>query len=380
MRIATFAKVAKSTQSTKSTKSTKSAKFAVVSTMVAVLVGAAAPASAHPAPPPPRSAPVIVMTRNLYLGADLTSLVAADSPAAFATAVQQILAAVVASNPPQRMAWVADEIGVAHADVVALQEAAVWQIQTPAGTLRFDFVQLLLQALAAKGLHYTVAVRQTNFDSTKQLAGVPLPASFADQDAILVKEHALAGRLRVLRTGAAHYVSQLANPTLLGPVDFDRGYVWADVKTAGQVWRVVDTHFEAYPGFGTMLHDYTADQAKELLATLPARKPTVVLGDLNSSVTDPLAQGYTVLTGNGFGDAWTNRHPAAPGLTCCRSADLSGDALTERIDYVLYRGAVRPLFSIRIGVAPRAQAAPRWASDHAGVVAVLAIGKWRSRH
>ena len=74
----------------------------------------------------------------------------------------------------------------------------------------------------------------------------------------------------------------------------------ADVRTSGRVWRAVDTHFEAYPGFGTQLHDYTADQAEELLAALSEQPRTVVLGDLNSRPDNPLAQGYSVLLDNGF--------------------------------------------------------------------------------
>lgn len=346
---------------------------------VAATVGLVAPAaSAAPPVAPPPTSHVTVMTRNLYLGADLTSLVTASTASEVSTAVQQILTAVVASNPPQRMGWVADEIAAAKPDVVGLQEAALWQIQTPGGTITFDFVQLILQALAAQGLHYTVAVEQTNFDSTVQLAGAPLPGSFADRDAILINADAPRSRLQLLDTGAAHYDSQLTFPTLLGPIDFARGYVWADFRTAGRVWRAVDTHFEAYPGFGTQLHDYTADQAAELLAALPENRPTVVLGDLNSRADNPLMQGYSVLRDNGFGDTWTAVHPADPGLTCCRNDDLSGGTLSERIDYVLYRGPVVPLSAEVVGLTPLAVAAPRWPSDHAGVVAALAVGVPRS--
>lgn len=343
--------------------------------VIAVVGVAGSPASATasvPAPPP--TSHVTVMTRNLYLGADLTPLVTATTPDELAAAVKQILTAVVASNPPLRMGWVADEIAAEHPDVVGLQEAALWQIQTAAGTQTFDFVQLILHALAMQGLHYRVAVEQTNFDSSVQLPGVQLGASFADHDAILVNADDPAYRLKVLDTGAAHYASQLSFPTLLGPIDFDRGYVWADVRTSGRVWRAVDTHFEAYPGFGTQLHDYTADQAEELAAALSGQKRTVVLGDLNSSPDNPLAQGYSVLLDNGYSDAWTALHPTLPGLTCCRNDDLSGGTLSERIDYALYRGPITPLSASVIGVAPRSDTPPRWPSDHAGVLATVAIG------
>lgn len=348
---------------------------AVVAAVAVVASAVASPASAKPpVPAPPPSSHVTVMTRNLYLGADLTPLVTARNSDEVSKAVQQILGAVVASNPPQRMSWVADEIAAEHPDVVGLQEAALWQIQTPSGTLTFDFVQLILRALAAQGRHYRVAVEQTNFDSAVQLAGAPLPARFADHDAILVNADDSPSRLQLLDSGAAHYASQLTFPSVLGPIDFERGYVWADVRTSGRVWRAVDTHLEAYSGFGSQLHDFTSDQAAELSTALRAQRRTVVLGDLNSRPDKPLAQGYSVLLDNGYRDAWSAVRPTDPGLTCCRNDELSGGTLGERIDYVLDRGPITPLSASVIDVAPLAPTAPRWPADHAGVVATLAIG------
>ncbi len=316
-----------------------------------------------------------VMSRNLYLGADLTPLVNATTPDEVSAAVGQILGQVIASNPPQRMAWVADEIAAERPDLVALQEAAFWQIQTQAGTITYDFTQLILDALAAKGLHYTVAVSQKNFDSAVQLAGAPLPARFADHDVVLVNADKGINALRVMRTGAAHYASQLSFPTLLGTVDFDRGYVYLDVKSWGKTWRFVNTHFEAYPGFGDVPHDYTIDQARELLNALPAGQPTVVAGDLNSSRDNPLLQGAAILMDEGgFADAWASLHPGEPGYTCCRAGDLSGGTLDERIDYVMTRGDVAATSAAVIGVDAVSTTAPMWPSDHAGVVAGVAVG------
>jgi endonuclease/exonuclease/phosphatase family metal-dependent hydrolase len=273
------------------------------------------------------------------------------------------------------MAWVADEIAAQRPDVVGLQEAALWQIRTPAGEVTYDFVALILDALAARGLDYRVAVSQTNFDSDVQLAGAGLPARFADRDVVLVNAAESVSALRVLDTGAAHFTSQLIFPTLLGPVDFARGYVYVDVKSWGKTWRFVNTHFEAYPGFGTVPHDYTSDQARELLATLPTALPTVVAGDLNSTRDNPLLQGAAVLVDEGgFTDAWRQLHPGEPGYTCCRNGQLSGGTLTQRIDYVMTRGDVAATSAGLVGVQPSAELPPRWPSDHAGVVAGVAVG------
>jgi endonuclease/exonuclease/phosphatase family metal-dependent hydrolase len=316
-----------------------------------------------------------VMSRNLYLGADLTPLVRAGSPAQVSAAVQQILGQVIASDPPRRMAWMADEIAAERPDLVGLQEAALWQIQTPSGTVTYDFVQLVLDALAAKGLDYRVAVTQTNFDSAMQLAGAGLPARFADRDVILVNADDGMPALRVLDKGAGHYASQLIFPTLLGPVDFARGYVYVDVRSWGKTWRFVGTHFEAYPGFGPAPHDYTVDQARELLTTLPSGVPTVIAGDLNSRRDNPLLRGVAVLLDEGeFTDSWAQLHPGEPGYTCCRAGNLAGGTLDQRIDYVLTRGEVAATSAALTGVEPRAATAPRWPSDHAGVVAGITVG------
>ena len=51
-----------------------------------------------------------VMTRNLYFGADLTPIVAAQNPGELVAAVAGAWANVVASDPQLRMAQVAQEI------------------------------------------------------------------------------------------------------------------------------------------------------------------------------------------------------------------------------------------------------------------------------
>jgi endonuclease/exonuclease/phosphatase family metal-dependent hydrolase len=342
---------------------------------LALMAGVGTTLAAPPTAPDMPGRHVEVMSRNLYLGADLTPLVRAQSPEDVAAAVQQILGQVIASDPPRRMAWVADEIAAQRPDVVGLQEAALWQIRTPAGEIGYDFVALILDALAAKGLDYRVAVSQTNFDSAVQLAGAGLPARFADRDVVLVNAAKSVSALRVLDTGAAHFSSQLVFPTLLGPVDFARGYVYVDVKSWGKTWRFVNTHFEAYPGFGAVPHDYTSDQAQELLAALPSAMPTVLAGDLNSRRDNPLLQGAAVLMDQGgFADAWTELHPGDPGYTCCRAGTLASGDLNQRIDYVLTRGEVVATSSARVGVDPVSATAPRWPSDHAGVVAGIAVG------
>ena len=71
---------------------------------------AAVAADAGAAKAQPRSTEVRVMTRNLYLGADLGPAIAAASPSAFAAANGQILRDVDTNNFPVRAKGLAKEI------------------------------------------------------------------------------------------------------------------------------------------------------------------------------------------------------------------------------------------------------------------------------
>ena len=98
------------------------------------------------------------------------------------------------------------------------------------------------------------------------------------------------------------------------------------------------------------------------------------MGDLNTQA--PEAPAYRMFLEAGFEDAWTVAHGDEPGLTCCQAADLRNpeSALYERIDLVLFRGPFEVLTVDRTGETPEARTTSGlWPSDHAGVVATLAL-------
>ncbi|MFG3001423.1 endonuclease/exonuclease/phosphatase family protein [Streptomyces sp. NPDC048340] len=146
----------------------------------------------------------------------------------------------------------------------------------------------------------------------------------------------------------------------------------------GRTVRVVSTHLE--PASPTVQEA----QTDELLAgPLKTKLPMVLLGDLNSAAggvgarpgsTD--TQSHNNLLAAGFTDAWTATHPGNPGFTCCQAPDLHNatSSLTQRIDYVLFRGKVTALTSTRVGHM-QADRTPSglWPSDHAGVRSVLKL-------
>jgi endonuclease/exonuclease/phosphatase family metal-dependent hydrolase len=315
------------------------------------------------------------MTRNLYLGADLTGVITSANPAA---AFGDIIANVIASQPATRMAAVAAEITARDPDVVALQEVSTWHIAATTPTIDYDFLALLQGALAAAGEPYRVAVSQTNFNSATQLpAFVQAFATFTDRDVILVRE-APASQVQVLDTFAAHFTSQLNLPALGTVINFNRGYEWADLKTRGKTWRVVNTHPEAYSPatFGLGIPDVNTAQAVQLVAALAgASMPTVVLGDLNSRPGELNRQAYAILLAAGFSDTWTALGKSTTAYTCCYNATLTGGTLDERIDHVLVRGEVAPIDAEQVGSVAIAAARPMYASDHLGVVTTVSIGK-----
>ena len=84
---------------------------------------------------------------------------------------------------------------------------------------------------------------------------------------------------------------------------------------------------------------------------------------------------YETLIAARFKDAWRRANPGQPGLTCCQNETLSNatSELETRIDLILTRGPIQARRAVVVGARPISETAPRWASDHAGVVAKLRL-------
>jgi hypothetical protein len=84
-----------------------------------------------------------------------------------------------------------------------------------------------------------------------------------------------------------------------------------------------------------------------------------------------------VLAG-GFKDAWKEKHPSQPGLTCCQDADVLNPTsqLTTRVDLILYRGDISVRDIKLVGDKPSDRiTSGHWPSDHAGVVSRLRLSQ-----
>ncbi|MFD9406676.1 endonuclease/exonuclease/phosphatase family protein [Streptomyces sp. NPDC059989] len=351
------------------------------------LLAPGAPTAAAAAQPP---ASLRVMTRNLYLGADLAPVLAAGTVPALIDAVTAVYANVQATNFPERAEALADEIAKSDPHLVGLQEAVLWRSETPADPryaathVEYDFLQTLLDRLAAKGKHYKVVASVTvgsDFEAPRRTPDGFQDIRLTDRDVLLARTDLPARVFSVANEQWATFQNfvPICRPVLgcPPPIQLRRGWVAADATLHGRTTRVVTTHLE--PAAPTVQEA----QADELIAgPLKTKLPVVLLGDLNSAAggvgatPGTATQSYDKLLAAGFTDAWTVGRPGNPGFTCCQAPDLrnTSSSLSQRIDYVLFRGKVAVRSIGRVGHRP-ADRTPSglWPSDHAGVRSVLQL-------
>ena len=345
---------------------------------VAALLVAVCGSSLWAQPDTPRGE-VRVMTQNLYIGALLDPVIEADSPVALLFAVETAWQAVEETDFPERAKSIAGQIAREKPDLVGLQEVALWRVQSPGDLLSggsvpatdvaYDFLEILLDELEARGQYYEVAVSLEGMD-------VELPSitgddiRFTDRDVTLVRRVRKGnGPIKLLATDADYFDTLLTVPVVGGTIQLRRGWSVADVRVRGRTMRFVNTHLES-------VHPLVRQaQAFELaIGPLDTNLPVICLGDFNSDAAGSGADGYNILLGAGLEDAWTDIYPATTGLTWGQDPDLlnAASSFTERLDLILYRGPFRVLEVDLVGDRQSDRTASGlWPSDHAGVLAVL---------
>lgn len=360
-------------------------------------------ASAGPSSPPSAShagpgRTTTVMTRNLYLGADLgpvlTALASGDATAVVGAATRT-WADVRATLPEERLGAIADEIVAADPDVVGLQEVTTWTTYTldlqgaPVDpVVAYDFLDLLLDELAERGADYAEVEGATahNFASPPIpiLAGAAVPTAavqLADRDVILARDDV---RVTHARTGTYENIVSFPFGTTVLPVP--RGWGSVDVRAGRARYRFVNSHLEAFGVPGLDAEQLRVAQVGELLAAQDAladelgRRPMVYVGDYNSQAPD--APAYARLVAGVGRDAWTRHRRRGAGETCCFDAAVSDpdNPLTSRIDLVLHSTDVKaPRVRVVGDEVGDLTASGLWPSDHAGVVARLVVRTSRHR-
>lgn len=337
---------------------------------------------------------VNVMTRNIYLGADLAPAIESDTLEELVTASGVIFRQVLANDFPTRAEGLADEILTTKPDLVGLQEVALWQTTpiTPAGTaLTLDYLDLLLDELnEGKGKdgkgkpQYRVVVVQEEFGTEApadvngvendgpggELADAEVIGKLTMRDVILARQGA---GVQIWNEQGGNFNTLLQLEIAGQPVAVKRGWTATDAKVRGShAFRFVNTHLEA---FHPLIREA---QAKELVAPGgPATSdlPVVLVGDINSDDdtvfgADRLA--YLALLEAGMVSRSTNDP-----LSCCLNSALlevgKGGSVADfdhQVDHVLTRDPEQVTL-VRSEVTGLFPVNNFWNSDHAGVFSAL---------
>lgn len=367
-----------------------------------------------------------VLTQNLYVGSDLFQILNPTNPVPVRAA--KIFSDVQMTDFHQRAEVIADLIAAKRPHLVGLQEVSLLRTECPssivitgdptpdAKEVFADYRQILLDALAARGLDYKVAAAVQNVDvelpvlnAPGLLTGCPattmqfFDARLTDFDVTLVRGDVTASVVLEKR-----FIASLPIP--ISPevtITFHRGFTVVDANVDGRESRFVNLHLEVggnpIANFFQFAQAHELTQTLDLLATLPGGdKPLIVAGDFNSSpdafyadctLPDPfgpvVANGcltpYGFMVVNGYADLWDLRDDDEwkPGYTCCQAPLLTNaeSELSTRIDHIWYRGplsaggGVEQLDEVEAEVRGTRKKDRTvdglWPSDHAGVLAEL---------
>jgi endonuclease/exonuclease/phosphatase family metal-dependent hydrolase len=335
-----------------------------------------------------RGTEVDVMTRNLYLGADLTPAVQATTPEALAAANGEILREVVTNDFPTRAKGLASEILRTRPDLVGLQEVALWQstpLSASATPVSYDYLNLLLDRLnKGPGTEYRVVVVQQEFDleapaDMNEVAGDgPLPGfenaellgHLTMRDVILARNGA---GVHTWNEQGANFNTLLELPILGQPLPIARGWTSTDARVRGSgPFRFVNTHLEA---FHPLIRRAQADELVAPGGPATSDLPVVLLGDLNSD--DDTVSGADTLAYNDLLAAGMVERSTDDPLSCCLNSALltvgGGGSVSDfdhQVDHVMTADPAEVTLRYSL-VTGRFPVNGFWDSDHAGLFSAL---------
>lgn len=338
---------------------------------------------------------VRVLNRNLYVGADVTSVFAVQDPAEIPAAVAQLWTDIQSTDFPARAAAMAKEVQTTRPHLIGLQEVSLFRIQTPgdyltgnpvsAADTALDFLSAFLDALAAHGLHYVAVASVANVDVEVPMLNPASPTYLSDirltdYDVVLARSDVTTSNPRAVNYAAAV-------PVDLGGVSLalTRGYAAVDAVVAGTEYTFITTHLEPTdPLPGQYIPDFQVGQVTQLLGAFgDLSQRTILTGDFSTDELGGTSPGSQMVLGAGFLDLWDAGGHGA-GVTCCEAPDLSNaiSELDRRVDIIYYRdeetaatGNLAGSAQARVlGDTHRSRrASGLWPSDHAGVYARLLL-------
>lgn len=356
-----------------------------------------------------------VMTQNLYVGANLFKILNPDQELPFNAA--EIFGDIQVTDFAQRAESIADQVAEHEPHLIGLQEVSLIRTQCPTDILPLpgdptpnatdvyaDYLELLLVALADRGLHYEVVATVVDADVELPVINLGLldcpylffDARLTDRDVTLARSD-----VGITFSYSDNYTYNLPVPVPGGEIVFVRGYNIVDANLNGRAYRFVNTHLEVSGNpAANFFQSVQAIELTQILDNLPylvGDEIVVVVGDLNSDPAEgpesicllppdfttlgPCPTPYAILAGSGYLDTWTVRNGAPdPGYTCCQQDLLMNPEswLDERIDHVWVRaplaGPEGPNFlnavhATVVGAREEDRTVDGlWPSDHAGIV------------
>jgi endonuclease/exonuclease/phosphatase family metal-dependent hydrolase len=373
--------------------------------LLALVLLVAGHATAKPQKPAkPKPTDVKVMSRNIFLGADLGPAIEAKGVTAFTEATGQILREVTANDFPVRAKGLAKEILQKEPDLVGLQEVAEWRTGPPsletllggsephATTVRYDYLKELLAQLNKGKKRYRAAVVNPEFDfeapadengvpgdgPNSLIANAEINGRLTMRDVILAK---VGPEVKVSHPRKGHYKSLLVEEVSGAKVTVVRGWASVDATVNGSTpFHFVDTHLESFDP-QTVVPSIRAQQAAELVAPngpLTNKLPTILVGDLNSDTKTEVkpgdGQAYRVLTKAGMRERSTYEP-----LGCCLKTNTlavgDGGAASQfdhKVDHIMTRDP-KQVKLVNSAVTGRSPQNGFWDSDHAGLFSTLKI-------
>jgi endonuclease/exonuclease/phosphatase family metal-dependent hydrolase len=372
--------------------------------LLALVLLVAGNATAKPKPTKPKPTDVSVMTRNIYLGADLGPAIEAKGVAAFTEATGQILREVTTNDFTVRAKGLAKEILEKEPDLVGLQEVAEWRTGPPsletllggsaphATTVRYDYLTELLAQLNKGKKRYRAAVVNPEFDfeapadengvpgdgPNSLIANAEINGRLTMRDVILAK---IGDGVKTTNPRTGHFKTLLTEEISGAKVIVTRGWASVDAVANGSVpFHFVDTHLESFDP-QTVVPSIRAQQAAELVAPGgPAtnKLPTILVGDMNSDTKTAVqpgdAQAYEALVKGGMRERSTYEP-----FGCCLKTSLlpvaDGGAASQfdhKVDHIMTRDP-KTVKLVNSSVTGRKPQNGFWDSDHAGLFSTLKL-------
>jgi hypothetical protein len=336
---------------------------------------------------------LVVMTRNVYVGGYIDRILHATNPNEIPFLVAESFMEVVSTNFYLRAEALADEILQGQPHLIGLQEISTLYRQSPgdyllggtmlASDLVFDYLQILIDAISARGLDYEVKGIILNFDIEMPMFVGPDPYNPFDYDDVRLLD------FDVVLARNDVYVTNVIEQNYSDFISFagnmiKRGFISLDAMVGHKWYKFVNTHLESDSTYIRRL------QAEELRSVYlnGVNFPIIVVGDLNTEATHGAT--YQDFITDGYVDSWTRNlvQPEILGLTNPHDWDLRNTEVnfTKRIDLIMVKSHVSengihnigPVFAYVVGDElsdriPFPDGTLVWPSDHAGVIALLRI-------